>query len=354
MIARIWQRVPPYPAQNENKGRSKLIVDVLIGNAAIREAIQTIMRPRDARKVVVVAFVGTGATSYILGSARQATRLQVICWDKEGCTSPEEIRLLRQRGAAVRFAQNLHMKLYWAQGHGAVIGSANLSNNGLGDGGLHELAVRVDPHDVDIRAILGGIDSRPVTDVLLDDLFRRTADYRRRNNGSDVFDRARQPQITFDTWLLSRRPSWKFFAYREYYEEDPVALVQNEALVFRDCEDFWSGPSWHTTPSEWLLHVDINNWDIRWAMADHQMAMARHDPNRAAPAETHYAVQMTKDPGIPPFRITPAFRRAVRQFVESEGIKSFEDCVRYTQAHDGTLSRAQLARLSNIYQRLPL
>ena len=68
------------------------------------------------------------------------------------------------------------------------------------------------------------------------------------------------------------------------------------------------------------------------------MAMARHDPNRAAPAETHYAVQMTKDPGIPPFRITPKFRKAVRQFVEREGIETFEDCVRYTQAHKGALS----------------
>ena len=199
--------------------------DILIGNAAIRTAVQTIMRPPAARKIVVVAFVGTGATRYILGPARQASRLQVICWDKEGCTSPKEIRTLRERGAAVRFAQDLHMKLYWSQGHGAVIGSANLSDNGLGDGGLHELAVRVDARDIDIRAVLDGIDSRPVTNALLDDLFRRTADYRRRNNGLDVFGRAPGHPVTFESWLKSQQPSWKFFVYEEYYEKDPVALV---------------------------------------------------------------------------------------------------------------------------------
>ena len=328
------------------------MAEILVGNEAIRNAVRDIMRSRDAKKIIVVAFVGAGAERYILGRTANANRLQVICWDKEGCTNPETIRTLRDRGVQVRFARNLHMKLYWAENRGAVIGSANLSNNGLGDKGLHELAVRVAASEVDIRGLLNTVESQAVTPALLADLFRRTADYRRRNHGSDVFDKTIATPITFEEWLVSRQPVWKFFVYREHYTEDPAALAEHPAFNLQGSADYWSGTSWHTTPSEWLLHVDVNNWEIKWAMADYQIPMTRKDPNRQPPSETHYAVQTTQKPGLPPFRLTPTFRSAVRQFVEREHIQTYEDCAKYTQAHQGGLTRPQMQRLAGIYKGL--
>lgn len=326
--------------------------NILIGGAAIRRAVWEIMRLPDVRKVVVVAFVGIGAEQYILRRGLNATRLKIICWDKEGCTSPEAIRTLQERGAKVHFAKNLHMKLYWAEGRGAVIGSANLSNNGLGDNGLAELAVRVKADEIDIRAILKDIESRSVNDALLADLFQRTAEYRRRNNGADVFEAHSKPKILFEDWLKRRQPSWKFFAYREYFDSDPVAPVQQAGISFADVEDYWSGVQWHTAVSEWSLQVDMNDGDIQWAMADHQIRMKRNDPHREPPAETHYAVQITKKPGIPPFKITKKFREAVKQFVESEKLMTYKDCTRYTKANQGALTDKQVRILSDIYHGL--
>ncbi len=327
------------------------MAEILVGNEAIRNAVRDIMRSRDAKKIIVVAFVGAGAERYILGRTGNANRLQVICWDKEGCTSPETIRTLRDRGVQVRFARNLHMKLYWAANRGAVIGSANLSNNGLGDNGLHELAVRVAASEVDIRGLLKSFESRAVTPALLADLFRRTADYRRRNHGLGVFDETIAPPVTFEAWLVGYQPAWKLFVYEEYYHKPPIALAEDPTIKIQDSVDYWSGSSWHTTPSEWLLHVDVNNWKIKWGMADYQIPMTRKDPNWQ-PVETHYAIQTTRKPGIPPFRLTSTFRSAVRQFVERESIQTYEDCARYTQAHQGGLTRPQMQRLAGIYKDL--
>ena len=89
------------------------MAEILVGNEAIRNAVRDIMRSRDAKKIIVVAFVGAGAERYILGRTANANRLQVICWDKEGCTSPETIRTLRDRGVQVRVMGNEFFRMRW-------------------------------------------------------------------------------------------------------------------------------------------------------------------------------------------------------------------------------------------------
>lgn len=328
---------------------------ILVGNKSIRAAVQKIMRSNAERKLAIVAFVGAGADRYIIGDADNAKDLQVICWDKAGCTSPETIRTLKGKGVQVGFVHDLHMKLYWGKGRGAVIGSANLSDNGLGDGGLHELAVWVPDSAVDIKTILAGLkEIRWLTPKRLQDLFERTAEFRRRNEGRDIFDKADSRKqkgagFSFGEWLVSRQPAWKFFVYDKPFKKPPQALLTNPTIKL-DRDDYWSGPEWHTKTSEWLLFIDSKRHTVEWGMADHQIPMEKGDPEYAPPVETHYAVQC-KTPGYPPFSIDQKFKNAIWKFVKNEKICTYRDCVRYTKGNRGQLTSRQMKLLENLYKK---
>ena len=63
------------------------------------------------------------------------------------------------------FADDLHMKVYWAENQGAVVTSANLTSNGLG-GGLSEIGVLLTASEFDepqIDRILLSLKKRPVS-----------------------------------------------------------------------------------------------------------------------------------------------------------------------------------------------
>jgi len=53
-------------------------------------------------------------------------------------------------GANLQFADRLHMKVYWSEGSGVVVTSANLSTNALGVGDLKEAGVLLGPESLDI------------------------------------------------------------------------------------------------------------------------------------------------------------------------------------------------------------
>jgi hypothetical protein len=88
---------------------------------------------RDARKrakesIVAVAFWGNGAAK-TLGLAT-GTRVRVICnLDHPGC-NPDAIEELQELKIKVRSNPRLHAKIY-ATEHVAVVGSSNVSTNGL-------------------------------------------------------------------------------------------------------------------------------------------------------------------------------------------------------------------------------
>lgn len=333
---------------------------ILVGNKAIRAAVQEIMASNAKRKIAIVAFVGEGADRYLLGRGTKATGLRVICWDKEGCTSPETVRKLQANNVKVDFVSNLHMKLYWGSGQGAVIGSANLSDNGLGDGGLHELAVRVPDGVVDIEAILNGLKCRPVTHSLLKNLFDRTADFRRRNEGQGVFDKKERTGKTkgsgfsFDAWLGSRLPEWRLFIYKydEEFEEDPKTLVKLPSFDLKNNHDYWSGTKWYTQVSKWILSVyngKDGKLDVTWGMADYQVRMKKNDENYLAPYETYYAVQMNKNLKHPPFTLDPKFKEAIKKFIEVNKISDYSKGAKFTEGNEGGLSHRQLKELNELY-----
>ena len=333
---------------------------ILVGNKAIRTAVQEIMVSNAKRKIAIVAFVGEGADRYLLGRGTKATGLRVICWDKEGCTSPETVRKFQDNKVQVDFVSDLHMKLYWGSGQGAVIGSANLSDNGLGDGGLHELAIRVPDGVVDIEAILNGLECRPVTRSLLRNLFDRTADFRRRNKGRDVFNKkgrtgkTKGSGFSFDAWLGSRLPEWRLFVYKynENFKKYPKVLVERPSLDFENCHDYWSGTKWYTQVSKWILFVGIGEkrkFKVTWGMADNQVRMKNTDEYYLAPYETYYAVQMNKNSKHPPFTLDPKFKEAIKKFINDNKISDYSKGAKFTEGNTGGLSHRQLKELNELY-----
>ena len=109
------------------------------------------MAPGGGRRVAISAFVGDGARAFI----RKPLGVEIICWPRAGGTNPLELNRLKNAGAHISFADRLHMKVYWAAKRGAIVGSANLSTNALGAGGLKEFGVLLPPGSIDIDELIG-------------------------------------------------------------------------------------------------------------------------------------------------------------------------------------------------------
>ena len=138
----------------------------------------------EGKKWAVVAFVGPSAINYL---PKDVTNLSVVCWPKAGGTDPDGIRKLIKKGIDVYFCNHLHHKIYWKENAGLIIGSANLSNNGLGDNAQHEFGVYSDDKNFDITEVLSELRYLKVTDDMLEKLDKER-DQWRLNNPKEIED----------------------------------------------------------------------------------------------------------------------------------------------------------------------
>ncbi|MCX7890917.1 MAG: phospholipase D family protein [Burkholderiales bacterium] len=332
-------------------------MSVLRNSKQIREAVRYVLSDPNRRRVVMVAFVGKGAIGYLPNPAG----IELVCWDKEGGTNPDAIRELQGHKVKVLFARSLHTKLYWAQGRGAVIGSANLSDNGLGDGRLVETAVRLPAEAVDIDALLAAVETEPASRERLLDLDRRTNRFRARNGRNDFLER-KQPRTrrrSFGDWCREHnRKAWRLFAFAEGFDAE-----QEEELERLADENGWGRPEWfwaakdaHTRPNEWLLMVDLAKPaesskadSITWAIAEERVSTRGSKVLRRR--DTPYvAVQKRTiaELGPPPFDAREsAFQKAVRQLLRRHGVDGYRASLRF--APRGELNEEQLKELQDLY-----
>lgn len=324
---------------------------VLSKASDIRSAIRSVLDDGASKRIVMVAFVGTGAEEYLPAPSG----LEIICWDKEGCTDPDTIRELRERNVSVYFAANLHMKVYWSEHRGAVIGSSNLSGNGLGDEGHFEAVALLPPGFVDIEQLKSGLDIRPVTPSLLRSLDRRTRKCRARNNGKMVFRAAksRKGKQTFDQWYLSKdRKEWKLFVSSECLKKIPqVAAKTLHTRGYSECKEYWIGTRATSEPYEWLLSVDTNRngLGIYWSCADFSVRMPEEDPEYDSnfPMVSVQCKESYKY-GMVPFSVSEMkFKRALRKFLKDNKVETSEDGVRFNPS--GALNSDQLSELLECY-----
>jgi phosphatidylserine/phosphatidylglycerophosphate/cardiolipin synthase-like enzyme len=193
-----------------------MVPKLLYTSEEVRKAISEIFRAgKHRRRIALSAYVGESAESYL----PFPDKLEVVCSPTAGATSPSAIRKLISLGATVQFVDKLHMKVYWAEGVGAVVTSANLSTNAMGVGGLKEAGVLLGPEFIDIAKLLKPLQRRPAEPGLhnLDLAYR---EYRKRNPWTN-----RSRPASFADWYASpQRESWKLLVCEEYSDD---TLVQD-------------------------------------------------------------------------------------------------------------------------------
>src|ERR1017187_6390493 len=134
-------------------------MQVLYTSAEVRQAIVDIFSTTRGRRVAISAFVGDGAEAFL----PSPSGISLVCWPHPSGTNPRTLRKLMAKGVEVSFADSLHMKVYWSEQKGAVVTSANLSTNAMGQGDLKEFGVRLPPKQIDIDRILQHLNVRPIS-----------------------------------------------------------------------------------------------------------------------------------------------------------------------------------------------
>ena len=248
---------------------------VLHSASDLRAAVHEVFGGR-SRRVALVAFVGEGAEAYL----PNAKGLELVCCPDGRSTNPNELRRLESKGVKVRFADNLHMKLYWSR-LGAVVASANLSDNGLG-GGLKELGVLLGPGQVDITHALRIAKPRKVTDVEMRRLDHEYATAPREKRKPVGPPPPRRKQTTFGEWLKQpHRRVWKLGWWDAYEGESATTRKVCRTDYGVDSPDnFIPCKPGDYAQGDWVLCFRTTKRAVReieWLCVDRQVPVRRSD-----------------------------------------------------------------------------
>lgn len=192
---------------------------VLTNTTQIRSAIQNLLGDPSDERIVAVAYVGSDARLFLSAPAG----VTIYCWPQPGGTNPVAIQELMDTGARVHFVKRLHAKIYWSRARGTIIGSANLTKNALGDGGLRETVVCLPPGKFDIQPLVNSLRVTPDSEFAteLKELHAAHIAFWQRNP-PDRQPASRSSVLpSFAQWLSAGdgRPEWRL----GWYEEDAPA-----------------------------------------------------------------------------------------------------------------------------------
>jgi hypothetical protein len=292
---------------------------ILDSSAAIRKAITDLMAPGKIRRVAITAFVGDGARAFI----RNPKGVEIICWPKAGGTNPLELRRLKKAGARIRFADRVHMKVYWAARRGTIITSANLSTNALGAGSLKEFGVFLPADAVNIDDIIESLKSRSLNnrDLQRLEMEHRTLSASQRRH-YDKIDRVSYPE-----WF-SLRPlaEWKL----GWWDEECDLAKNAEEIIRTDfgkrtaC-DWITGKEADYKKHDWVLCFRLTKEGAiapSWIFVELLEKVSRHDKSAYDDDNPYQAIQVWtfKHHITPPFAITNNFRAALRDASVAFGI----------------------------------
>ncbi|MBC3879070.1 phospholipase D family protein [Undibacterium sp. FT79W] len=223
-------------------------------------------------KWAVVGFVGYNALDHLPSGVEN---LNVICWPKAGGTNPDGVRRLIDSGISVYFCDRLHQKIYWRQGVGLIVGSANLSENALGEGGLHEFGVYCDDTHFDINQVISALDYARVTPEALSKLDVEHAAYARQKENSNEGE-SNIDQSFLDSTKTRLPKQWKLVVWSELREDSTQIRAEIETHFGKrnwandndvDSDAFKVG--------DFVLQVKTNDEGIieranaRWLLVDH-------------------------------------------------------------------------------------
>lgn len=320
---------------------------IITESHGLQKCIRELMSAENGKRVIAVAFIGRDALNFV----PDPDGITVYCWDNVPGTHPDGIEDLYNLGAIVKFVPRLHMKLFWAQRGGLLLGSANLSNNALGDpsNGLIEIAYRSDDSkEVDISAIVRLLERNART---VDD--RELAAYRKRYFAAS----ARQIRhrtvgttrrsITFadycagksrKRWILAATDSTQeltksdekvasHYAAEHDYRGDKAAMDLIRGTIKSD-----GG----IRVGDWVLQYrarrDGTAGKMSWLYV-HTLGTGRRP----------WAYHLVFDCGREPFQIDQAFKSALNEYLKSHDVQPLLEDVR--------LSSANLRALLRLYQK---
>jgi hypothetical protein len=291
---------------------------VLYSSNEVRKAITQIFSKTAGRRVVITAFVGKGAEAFL----PNPEGLELICWPKAGGTNPTALRDLIERGVKVSFADSLHMKVYWSE-LGAVVTSANLSNNALGSGGLLEFGVLLSADEVNIKKIIAQIGHTPVTETAMAKLERETNLYASGQNIPRVFSK----KSSFKDWYSGLpRAAWKFTRTDGYA---PAAKSVKERTLREygivEPTDSLTCTKNDFKPGEWVFRIAVTTKGIKeydWMYVDFVEPIAKSD-HKVYSKDWPYQAAQVHPLGKyrhPPFELNKSFRKAFSKAVYQYGV----------------------------------
>lgn len=316
---------------------------MLLTKNAIRDAIRKVLNAKHGRRVAMVAYVGADARGFLpddLGG------LRLYCWPQACVTNPWELVELQSRQVEVRLVDRLHMKLYWSELGGAVLGSANLTDNALGDNKLKEVAVHLPPSASltrEIGEIEHSLDWRSPRSAELKDLM--TAARRGRRLG--VARKSASSACTFADWHAKgpSREDW-YVGWRWPDEDDHE--VDDVPLELSDRDHLGTFKKTDLKPGACVLDCEIaqtKRVKVTARKAGWWIASADYHKTKD-PYYGRYVHLRFAEPGNvknPPFDVDGAFRlalaTAIQEVLEASGIKRFEE---YFDKH-GLLVRSAFA-----------
>ncbi len=290
----------------------------------VREAISDLMGSRNARRVAITAFVGDGARAFI----RRPKGVEIVCWPKAGGTNPLELRRLKKAGASILFADRVHRKLYWASKRGAVITSANLSTNALGAGDLKEFGVQLPAASIAIDDVIRSLRARRFNRREMERLER---EHRKLAAGKQS-SYHKIDRVSYSEWFeLPVRPEWKLgwwdttgsvstsakeIARTDFNQRSPHTFISCRKNDYRE--------------ADWILSFRLTPKGAiapEWIYVDFMVRVPRNEKNAYFEDYPYQAVQVAtpRHYPSPPFAITKAFRRALREASISFGINRLEN-----------------------------
>jgi hypothetical protein len=291
---------------------------ILGSSREVRKSVSKLMSS-GTRRVAITAFIGEGANAFI----RKPKGVEIVCWPKAGGTNPLELRRLKKAGARIRFADRLHMKIYWAFNRGVVITSANLSTNALGAGDLKEFGVLLPSTAVAIDEVIQSLKARPFNRHEMERLeyeHRKLATGRQRSY-------QKIERISYSEWFdLPARPEWKLGWWdttgsvaRRAQEIAKVDFNQRSPHTFISCRrnDY--------READWVLSFRLTAKGAsapEWVYVDFMVKVSRGEKDAYFDDYPYQAVQVTtrRHYPSPPFAITKGFRAALREASVSFGI----------------------------------
>lgn len=273
-----------------------------------------------ARRVAIVAYVGMAAASYI----PSPEGLELICSLQPGATSAIALQELRRRGATIYKSRRLHAKVYWSSTKGCVVGSANLSQNSLGKGGLIECGVLLPPGVVDIKKLLLEAKPEQISPTDLKSLQAESDKLEDLTGPRGPRSKPREYSYWFDN---EGRGDWKLGVWSEMGETSAASKqaakqIFGSSTISGHLDVSSSGAKAH----DWLLCFKLPmGTDVDWMRVNCVVPVPRND-KAFDPEFPFQAIQVfpNKFYPTPPFAIDAKFEKALKVSIKEFGAERLE------------------------------